>query len=69
MVFLKTVKAYKGQRLDQIIYKEYSTLESDVVNTVLSANTHLLSKLELEAGDVVKLPKIEAKEPKGKHLW
>ena len=69
MVFLKTVKAYKGQRLDQIIYKEYSTLVSDVVNAVLSANTHLLSKLELEAGDVVKLPKIEAKEPKGKHLW
>ena len=69
MVFLKTVKAYKGQRLDQIIYKEYSTLESDVVNAVLSANVHLLNKLELEAGDVVKLPKIEAKEPKGKHLW
>ena len=66
---MKTVKAHKGQRFDQIIYKEYSTLKSDVVNTVLSANTHLLSKLELEAGDVVKLPKIEDKESKGKHLW
>jgi len=66
---LKTVTAYKGQRLDQIIYKKYSTLESDVVNAVLSVNVHLLNKLELEAGDVVYLPKIEAKEPKGKHLW
>ena len=66
---MKTVTAYKGQRLDQIIYKKYSTLESDVVNAVLSANPHLLNKLELEAGDVVNLPEIETKEPKGRHLW
>ena len=66
---MRKIKAYKGQRLDQIIFKEYSTLESDVVNAVLTINTHLLNKLELEAGDIVYLPKIEFKEPKGKYLW
>ena len=66
---MRKIKAYKGQRLDQIVFSEYSTLESDVFNAVLSVNTHLLNKLELEAGDVVYLPKIEIKEPKGKHLW
>lgn len=66
---MRKIKAYKGQRLDQIVFKEYSTIESDVVNAVLSVNTHLLNKLELEAGDVVYLPKIEIKEPRGKHLW
>ena len=66
---MKQVKAYKGQRLDEIIYKEYSSLSQEIFNTVMAANSHLLRKIELNAGDVVYLPKIETKEPKGKHLW
>jgi len=66
---VKQVKAYKGQRLDQIIYKEYKSLDKDIVNAVLSVNTKLLKKIELDAGDIVYLPKIEKKESKGKYLW
>ena len=66
---MKTVRAYKGQRLDQIIYKEYKSLDKNIVNVVLAVNPHLLKKVELEAGDIVNLPKIEQKETKGKYLW
>jgi len=66
---LKTVIAKKGQRLDQIIYKEYGSLNQEIINSVMSANKHLLAKIELEGGDKVYLPNIEIKEPKGKHLW
>ena len=66
---MKTVRAYKGQRLDQIIYKEYKSLDKNIVNAVLAANPHLLKKVELEAGDIVNLPRIEQKEQKGKYLW
>lgn len=66
---MKTIKAYKGQRLDQIIYKEYKSLDKDIVNAVLALNPHLLKKVELESGDIVNLPKIERKQPKGKYLW
>jgi len=66
---VKQVKAYKGQRLDQIIYKEYKSLDKDIVNAVLSVNTKLLKKIELDAGDIVNLPKIKQKEQKGKYLW
>ena len=69
MVLLKTVIAKKGQRLDQIIYKEYGSLNQEIINCVISANKHLLTKIELEGGDKVYLPNIEIKEPKGKYLW
>ncbi len=65
-----TVKqAKKGERLDQIIYKEYGSLEQEIVNKVLSSNKHLLTKIELAAGDKVYLPNIQIKKPKGKYLW
>ena len=66
---MKQVKAYKGQRLDEIVYKEYGSLSQEIFNGVMAANSHLLRKTELDAGDIVYLPEIKIKEPKGKHLW
>lgn len=66
---MKTVTVSKGQRIDQIIYKEYGSLNQDIVNEVLSTNTHLLNNIELKGGEKVYLPKIEIKQPKGKYLW
>ena len=53
--------ATQGERLDQIIYREYKSLDKNVVNEVLKANSHLLTKLILDAFDVVYLPEIEIK--------
>lgn len=68
---MKEYRASKGERVDQIIFKEYGTLES--IGIVLEVNTHLLRKVELEAGDRVYLPDLqkEAQErtKKGKALW
>jgi len=62
--------ATQGERLDQIIYLEYKTLDKNVVNEVLKANPHLLTKLVLDAFDKVYLPEIEI-EPSSedKALW
>ena len=68
---MKEYRASKGERLDRIIMKEYGTL--DAIGIVLEANTHLLHKIELEAGDIVYLPTIEPRAQneakKGKALW
>jgi len=53
---MKTVIAQNGDRLDQIVYQEYETL--DVLDKVLEANTHLNNKVILEDGDVVNIPVI-----------
>ncbi|WOE69077.1 tail protein X [Hydrogenimonas thermophila] len=49
--------AKEGERLDQIVYAVYGTL--DVYNEVLKANIHLADKIELDAGDIVYLPEIK----------
>lgn len=51
---MKQVIAQNGDRLDQIVYQEYSTLK--VMDKVLEANTHLKNKVLLEDGDVINIP-------------
>jgi len=67
---MREYRANQGERLDRIIYREYKTLNQDVVNKVLEANPHLLGKIELEAFDIVYLPEITI-EPseENKTLW
>lgn len=62
--------ANQGDRLDQIIYAYYGTL--DVMNEVMSANVHLLRKAILDTGDKVYLPDIDVtvqSEDTGVSLW
>lgn len=67
---MKEYIATQGERLDQIIYREYKSLDKNVVNEVLKANPHLLTKLVLDAFDVVYLPEIEIKPSiEDKALW
>jgi len=67
---MREYRANQGERLDRIIYREYKTLNQDVVNKVLEANPHLLDKLVLDAFDIVYLPEITI-EPseENKTLW
>lgn len=66
---MKHTVATQGDRLDQIIYTVYKTL--DVMNEVMMANPHLMSKPILDDGDIVYLPTIVAViQPKtGISLW
>lgn len=66
---MKRTVATQGDRLDQIIYTYYGTL--DVMNEVMMSNVNLLSKTILDAGDVVYLPDISAPEQPetGVSLW
>lgn len=61
--------ATQGDRLDQIIYQYYGTL--NVMNEVMMSNVHLLSKTILDAGDEVYLPDITApsQTESGVNLW
>jgi len=51
---MKQIIAQKGDRLDQIVYKEYGTLK--VIDKVLEANPQLKSKVLLEDGDIINIP-------------
>lgn len=53
---MKHTIATTGDRLDQIIYEYYGTL--DVMNEVMMSNVHLLGKVILDNGDKVYLPDI-----------
>lgn len=67
---MKQIIAQNGDRLDQIVYKQYKTLS--VMDKVLEANTHLKNKVILVDGDVINIPVITiAKETikKVKTLW
>jgi phage tail protein X len=65
----KVVIAQNGDRLDQIVYQEYKTL--DVFDKVLEANPHLSTKTKLELGDKVTIPivTIEKTTKSAKKLW
>lgn len=54
---MKIVKAQRGDRLDQIVFKHYGTLK--VYGEVLEANDHLVKKIILDDGYIVNLPVIE----------
>lgn len=67
---MKHTIATQGDRLDQIIYQHYGTL--DVMNEVMMQNTHLMSKPILQSGDKVYLPDIDVaaqSETVGVSLW
>ena len=67
---MREYRANQGERLDQIVYREYKTLNKDVLNKVLEANPHLLGKIELDAFDIVYLPEITTESNKeNKTLW
>ena len=53
---MKQIIAQKGDRLDQIVYKEYGTVK--VIDKVLEANPQLQSKVLLKDGDVINIPVI-----------
>jgi len=69
MTEMQTHVAAEGERLDQIHYAYYQTLEG--FDQLLAANRHLLRKPVLENGDLVYLPILrlpdEVSESKG--LW
>lgn len=66
---MRRTVATQGDRLDQIIYTFYGTL--DVMNEVMMNNSHLMSKPILSDGDIVYLPNITAAVPiqSGVSLW
>jgi phage tail protein X len=68
VLIMKQYKAENGDRLDQIIYKEYKTLS--VFDKVIAYNPILATKPILSDGDLVNLPTIDIKiTPKAKKLW
>jgi len=66
---MKQTIATSGDRLDQIIYQYYGTL--DVMNEVMMSNAHLMGKPILDNGDKVYLPDITLSDPieAGVSLW
>lgn len=68
---MRILKAQDGDRLDQIVYKEYGTLE--VLEEVLQANPHLVSKVILEDGDEITIAVIDivkdSEDRELKTLW
>ena len=53
---MKTVKAQAGDRLDQIVFKEYKTLK--IFDKVLEANPLLATKVILDDDEIVNIPVI-----------
>jgi phage tail protein X len=58
-------RAYEGERLDEIVYGYYGTLE--VFEEVLAYNARL--PVILQDGDIVKLPEIKIEPVKEAELW
>lgn len=67
---MRTYTAQTGDRLDQIVFKEYETLK--YYKEVLAANTHLGNRTILKDGDLINLPVIKIEKTKiseVKTLW
>lgn len=66
---MKYAIATQGDRIDQIVYQYYKTL--DVMVEVMMSNPGLLNKPILDEGDRVALPDIviEAQAETGVNLW
>jgi len=62
-------KANDGDRLDVIVFKNYGSIDADVIDAVLDANEHLLENAVLKAGDIVFLPEITTTQETTKALW
>lgn len=59
---MRTVEAMQGERLDEIVLREYGTL--DPLEEVLEFNVSLQAKVTLNDADIVYLPLIEKEETK-----
>ena len=67
---MKTVNAQAGDRLDEIAFSFYGTLK--VIDKLIEANPHLVTKTILDDGDVVNVPVIELEKQsikEVKSLW
>ncbi len=60
-------KAKYGERLDQIVFREYKTL--DYFEKVLEANPKIANKMFLDEGDIVNLPILKIDKKKLESLW
>ena len=54
---MKKINALNGERLDQIVFREYKTLK--YFEKIVESNPHLKNKILLDETDVVYLPKIK----------
>ena len=65
---MREVISKNGERLDEIVFKEYGTL--DFFEKVLSENQKLSNKIFLSEADIVYLPQIEiVSSNKQETLW
>lgn len=65
---MREVISKNGERLDEIVFKEYGTL--DFFEKVLSENQKLSNKIFLSEADIVYLPQIEIiSSNKQETLW
>jgi len=68
---MTTYRAKSKERLDQIIYRHYGTLDMNTMNAVFEANPEKLEKIELEADEIIYIPTIDPEtiETKSRALW
>lgn len=65
---MREVISKNGERLDEIVFKEYGTL--DFFEKVLSENQKLSNKIFLSEADIVYLPQVEiVSSNKQETLW
>lgn len=65
---MREVIPKNGERLDEIVFKEYGTL--DFFEKVLSENQKLSNKIFLSEADIVYLPQVEiVSSNKQETLW
>lgn len=65
---MNQIKVTTEQRLDEIVYSKYGTLEFMAI--VIENNPHLNKKIILEVDDIVNLPiVIKAKKELEDELW
>lgn len=67
---MKTYVGQNGDRLDQIVFREYGTLT--IFDKVVAANNHLGSRTVLKDGDIINLPVVEVEKittKEVKSLW
>lgn len=65
---MKKIYALNGERLDQIVFREYKTLK--YFEKVVESNPHLKNKVLLDEADFIYLPKIkEENKIKMDSLW
>lgn len=65
---MKKIYALNGERLDEIVFREYKTLKN--FSKVVEANPKLVNKIILDEKDLINLPLIqEENKKKMEILW